>query len=81
LVHNAQLCHRRLFEVESHPITGDCRLPMLPFRFASVDGWFRRAAPTLGEHTNEMLRELGLDDDRISALYAAGVAGTRPVGA
>jgi crotonobetainyl-CoA:carnitine CoA-transferase CaiB-like acyl-CoA transferase len=81
IVENQQLRHRCVFEVENHPNTGDCKLPMLPFRFASVDRWLRRAAPTLGEHTNEVLHEHGLDDVRISALYTAGVTGTRPVGA
>ncbi|WP_210492118.1 CoA transferase [Patulibacter sp. SYSU D01012] len=32
----------------------------------------RRPAPSLGEHTDELLREAGLDDARIAALRAAG---------
>ncbi|HEX7095597.1 MAG TPA: CaiB/BaiF CoA-transferase family protein, partial [Acidimicrobiales bacterium] len=34
-----------------------------------------RKAPTPGEHTDEVLRELGLDDERIAALRADGVVG------
>ena len=34
-----------------------------------------RKAPTPGQHTDAVLRELGLDDARISALREAGVAG------
>jgi crotonobetainyl-CoA:carnitine CoA-transferase CaiB-like acyl-CoA transferase len=32
-------------------------------------------APTLGQHTDEVLRELGYDDDRIAALRAEGAFG------
>jgi len=38
------------------------------------------ATPGHGEHTREVLRELGLDDDRIRALEAAGTVGTSPPG-
>jgi len=33
----------------------------------------RRAPPVLGEHTEEVLAELGLDAARIAALRQAGV--------
>jgi crotonobetainyl-CoA:carnitine CoA-transferase CaiB-like acyl-CoA transferase len=37
-------------------------------------GWsLRRTAPRPGEHTDEVLREAGLDDQRIAALREAGV--------
>jgi crotonobetainyl-CoA:carnitine CoA-transferase CaiB-like acyl-CoA transferase len=34
---------------------------------------FDRAPPTLGQHTAELLAELGLDDDQCAALAAKGV--------
>jgi crotonobetainyl-CoA:carnitine CoA-transferase CaiB-like acyl-CoA transferase len=34
-----------------------------------------RKAPTPGQHSDEVLRELGLDDTRIDALRAAGIVG------
>ncbi|MBW0101829.1 CaiB/BaiF CoA-transferase family protein [Pseudonocardia sp. KRD291] len=36
-----------------------------------------RAAPAMGEHTDEVLRGLGYDDDRIAALRAAGALGEK----
>jgi len=36
----------------------------------------RRLAPRLGEHTRQVLRELGCDDAEIARLKAANVIGT-----
>jgi crotonobetainyl-CoA:carnitine CoA-transferase CaiB-like acyl-CoA transferase len=80
VVHNPQIRHRGLFEPERHPVTGDHDLPTLPFRFSRVPAWLRRPSPTLGEHNDEVLAELGLPADEIAALGALGVIGDRPVG-
>jgi crotonobetainyl-CoA:carnitine CoA-transferase CaiB-like acyl-CoA transferase len=50
--------HRGLFETEDHPVTGPVAVPVLPFRFGSVDHWLRLAVPTLGQHNREVLGEV-----------------------
>ena len=42
-------------------------------RLSSTPGSIRRRAPTLGEHTDEVLRELGYSDEEIAALRAVEV--------
>jgi crotonobetainyl-CoA:carnitine CoA-transferase CaiB-like acyl-CoA transferase len=75
IVANPQLRSRQLFEVESHAITGDHEIPMLPFRFSRVDHWLRSPAPTLGQHNTEVLSEIGLAPSTIEELRRTGIVG------
>jgi crotonobetainyl-CoA:carnitine CoA-transferase CaiB-like acyl-CoA transferase len=58
IVHNPQLRHRGLFEMEDHPVTGRHELPTLPFRFSDVDRWMSAPAPTLGQDNTSTLGHL-----------------------
>jgi len=46
-----------------HPSEGRLRMPGIPMRFSETPATIRRHAPRLGEHTAEVLREVGLDTD------------------
>ena len=64
-----QLRARGFFETVVHPVTGAHEHPALPHALRPADRarWFARPAPTLGQHTEEVLRELlGLDDAAIA---------------
>ena len=78
---NPQIRARGFLEPVTHPVTGVHELPGLPMRFSGMDRWYRAPAPTLGEHTVPVLRELlGLDDRAIETLRAERIIGDRPVG-
>jgi crotonobetainyl-CoA:carnitine CoA-transferase CaiB-like acyl-CoA transferase len=79
---NPQMLHRGLFEVEDHAATGPHPIPTVPFRFRRRGNhWMQRPSPTLGQHNDEVLREvLGLSDDELAALRADNLIGERPVG-
>jgi formyl-CoA transferase/CoA:oxalate CoA-transferase len=61
-----------------HPRAGKVRMVGAPIRLSETPGAVRTPAPMLGEHTDEVLRDLlGLDRERIAALRDAGVIGAK----
>jgi len=76
-----QLAARGFYETPEHPVVGRVETPGPPFRYASVPRWLRRAAPTVGQHSREILSELcGLSGAELDALEEDLVIGTRPEG-
>ena len=63
-----QTAARRMIETVEHPTVGSLKLVGTPFKFSDTPTAVRRAPPTLGQHTGEILAELGLDGARIGAL-------------
>lgn len=53
-----------------HDELGELRVPGLPFKLAGTPGHVRRPPTTLGEHTTEILSDLGHDDDQIATFKA-----------
>ncbi len=51
-----------------HPTLGRLRTIGAPVKMSETPPQARRRAPLLGEHTREVLREIGLDDREIAAL-------------
>ncbi len=57
------------------PGRGPAKLPKLPVRSTAYEFGLRRPAPTLGEHTREVLEELGLSKDEIDTLASRRIIG------
>ena len=56
----SQVQHRRMLRKLPHPTAGDVPQVVSPLNFANEPLAYDRAPPLLGEHTDEILRELGL---------------------
>ncbi len=64
----------RLLEERDYPgLAGRVPLAPTPIDLSETPGTYRRPAPRLGEHTDEILASLGYEADEIAALRAEGV--------
>jgi crotonobetainyl-CoA:carnitine CoA-transferase CaiB-like acyl-CoA transferase len=60
--------HNKLFDNRKDPAYGPARLVGVGPRFSDITGIIRRPAPLLGEHTVEVLKELGYSEEKLNAL-------------
>lgn len=67
-----QVVHNEAIVEWDHPVAGRVRQPRHPVRFSIADTPVPESAPALGEHTDELLAELGRTPEEIAALRAAG---------
>jgi crotonobetainyl-CoA:carnitine CoA-transferase CaiB-like acyl-CoA transferase len=57
LFESEQLQFRGFFTQVEHPILGRLRYPTVPYRLSATPARIAKAAPLLGEHTDQILRE------------------------
>eukprot|EP00729_Bicosta_minor_P010617 gene10617-10511_t len=76
-----QVLHRDMLMQIQHPTAGEIRLPGMPVKFSgggsgssSPNDRLPTAPPLLGEHTRDVLREIGYSADKIAELEGSGTA-------
>ena len=67
-----QVAAAGILEESEHPHAGPMRQPRPATRFSGTPSAALRAAPLLGEHTDEVLTEAGLDAAALAKLRASG---------
>jgi crotonobetainyl-CoA:carnitine CoA-transferase CaiB-like acyl-CoA transferase len=73
LIDDPQIAQNGTFVEYEHPTEGRVKTPGFAIEFSRTPSSVARGAPLAGEHSREVLRELGLDDKRIDDLIAAQV--------
>ena len=68
LLNDEYLRETEFFQRMRHPIDGDVTITAIPARFSASPPSVRRLWPTLGEHTEEVLRAIGCDDREIRTI-------------
>ncbi|TMA43968.1 MAG: CoA transferase [Deltaproteobacteria bacterium] len=70
LLASPHLRARGFFATLAHPVAGPVTMPGAPYKLSGTPWQLRTPAPTLGQHTADVLAEAGID---AAALSAAGV--------
>ena len=68
-----QTQHRRMVLEVEHPRVGKLKLLGIPIKLSETPGEIRTPAPAYGEHTAEILRELGYTDADLKRLRETAV--------
>ncbi len=71
-----QALAREMIVETTHPVAGPVKAIGLPIKFSDTPGGVHRAAPTLGQHTREVLLENGYSDAEIDGMAAQGAIQT-----
>ncbi len=72
LIHNEHLEAVNFFQLVDHPTEGLLRTTGIPSTWSASQPDIRRLAPGVGEHSLEILRELGYDEESIGEMLRAG---------
>ncbi len=68
-----QVQHRQMVVELDHPTAGRVKQVGLPIKLSETPGAVRSAPPTLGQHTDAILRELGMNPQEVATLRQDGV--------
>ncbi|WP_326794181.1 CoA transferase [Streptomyces sp. NBC_01808] len=72
VVADPQVRHNGSFVTYRHPAEGEVTTPGFPYGFSATPPEVRRGAPLVGEHTREILAELGYPDAQVAGLLDGG---------
>lgn len=73
LLANPQVLHNDVMRTMRHPVAGEVQVVDNPIRMSAATSRRYEPAPLLGQHTREVLSQLGYDEARIEALSESGV--------
>ena len=68
-----QVLHNDIIVSEVHPVAGPIRTVKSPVRFRGTPTGLHRHAPSKGEHTDEILNELGFSQNQIQDLHTQNI--------
>ena len=68
-----QIIANEMIEEVDHPVWGRIKMPGIPIKLKETPGKVKWAPPLIGQHTEEVLRELGYSQEQVEQLFEAGV--------
>ena len=73
VVKDPQVIYNQMIQTISHPIAGEVQVVNCPIEFSKTPVSIRRVPPLLGEHNEEILKELGYTEEKIETLKREGI--------
>jgi len=73
VIDNPQVIARGMLIDVDHPEKGKIKITRIPISLSEAAPEIRLQAPILGEHTNEILKELGYSEAEVSQLAEKGI--------
>jgi len=73
LILDPHLVQSGFWQTAEHPSEGTLRMGSAPYNFSETPTSIRRLPPRLGEHSAEILAEVGFSDTDIETMAAAGI--------
>ena len=74
LFSDPQILHRNMVAEVIHPTIGALKLCGIPVKYSDTPGAIRRHPPLIGEHTDEILKDvLGYDSEKVDKLRSEGI--------
>ncbi len=74
LLENPQLKHSNFWQTIRHDnLDGNVTYPGAPYAFGNLKWRFGNPAPTLGQHSAEILKELGYDENEVNTFAKEGI--------
>lgn len=70
IVNDPQIQAREMIVDVEHPKAGNMKMPGVPIKMSETQGSVRSPAPILGEHTDNILKEFGISDEKIEQMKA-----------
>lgn len=75
IFNDPHIIERELFSHMNHPVAGRIKQMGFPIKFSSTPGKIYSSSPILGEHTEEILLQLGYSKERIEQIRENGAVG------
>lgn len=73
VIDDPQVRHNESFVTYDHPTEGTVKTPGFPIRFSKTPSQMCRPAPVVGQHSREVLADVGFGEEEISQLIADNI--------